>query len=415
MAAVDPAARGLSDPDLAQEVDNKLPDDLKPSDIADPTLLAVLDLKLMRRTDSGSGDAGDTPLALSDLEAQRASFAGRQPLFDYLLAAHAFYVDHHQEEVLRLIPDEAGQASFSNLQFSRQVLRGLALEAGKDPGALAFWSRMLEGAAGPYQRPAVELAIALHQERASALDEVFAAASPVRSETMRTILLANAAGPDLLRARTRDGDPHERRAALFTLLYKEATRGRYAEFLKDVELVPADERARPASQGDNAPDPYRFYASDNDVSGEGPLWLFAGGDLGAFGCPPLKETIARLARQKSDPTAELCLSEFVRANDLDGFFLDTPPGKDQLGGAPSHFPGPIYARLEVYKQVIADPKAGADDKAYALYRGVRCYAPSGNNHCGGEDIGPPVRKAWFQRLKQDYPSSPWAKELKYYW
>ncbi|MGA2950698.1 MAG: hypothetical protein ABSD80_00500 [Caulobacteraceae bacterium] len=418
MAAVDPAARGLADPDLAQEIDNKLLDALKPADIADPTLLAVIDLKLMRAADSGSGDAGDQSLALSDLEAQRASFAGRQPLFDYLLAAHAIYVDHRPDEALRLIPDEAGQTSFTNLQFSRQMVRGLALEATKDPGAMAFWTRMLPGAAGPYQRPAVELAIAMHFERAAQLDKVFAAGSPVRSETMRTILLANAAGPGLLRARATatDADPHERRAALFALLYKEVTRSRYADFLKDAELIPADERAAPGPQSGAEPDPYRFYPSENDVSGDGPLWLFSGGGkLGEYSCPPLKETAARLARQSGDSTAKLCLAEFVRANELDGFFLDTPPAKDELGGAPSQFPGPAYARLEIYKQLIADPKTGAADKAYTLYRAVRCYAPSGNNHCGGEDVGQPMRKAWFERLKHDYPSSPWAKELKYYW
>jgi hypothetical protein len=25
------------------------------------------------------------------------------------------------------------------------------------------------------------------------------------------------------------------------------------------------------------------------------------------------------------------------------------------------------------------------------------------------------RKAWFLRLKREYPSSRWAQELKYYW
>ena len=418
MAAADPETRGLADPDLAQEIDNKLLNALKPADVTDPTLLAVIDLKLMRAADSGSGDAGDQPLALSDLEAQRASFAGHQPLFDYLLAAHAIYVDHRPDEALRLIPDEAGQASFTNLQFSRQVVRGLALEAAKDPGALAFWTRMLPGAARPYQRPAVELAIAMHFERTGKLDKVFAAGSPVRSETMRTILLANAAGPDLLRSRATatDADLHERRAALFALLYKEVTRGRYAEFLKDVELIPAGERAAPASQSGAEPDPYRFYASENDVSGDGPLWLFAGGgNLGE--CESVRRSrrrppawLARAATQQRD-----CAWRSSCAPTSSTASSSTRLGKDELGGAPSQFPGPVYARLEIYKQLIADPKTGAADKAYTLYRAVRCYAPSGNNHCGGEDVGQPVRKAWFQRLKQDYPSSPWAKELKYYW
>jgi hypothetical protein len=54
-------------------------------------------------------------------------------------------------------------------------------------------------------------------------------------------------------------------------------------------------------------------------------------------------------------------------------------------------------------------------QSYALYRAVMCYAPSGYNDCGGEDVDKAVRKAWFQQLKRDYPGSVWAKSLKYYW
>lgn len=65
--------------------------------------------------------------------------------------------------------------------------------------------------------------------------------------------------------------------------------------------------------------------------------------------------------------------------------------------------------------MIADPKAGAEDKAYALFRAVNCYGPSGNNNCGGTEVPIEQRKAWFQRLKKDYPASSWAKALRYYW
>ena len=53
--------------------------------------------------------------------------------------------------------------------------------------------------------------------------------------------------------------------------------------------------------------------------------------------------------------------------------------------------------------------------AYALFRAVWCYGPAGYNGCGGEDAPLATRKAWFQRLKRDYPKSRWARELKYYW
>ena len=44
-----------------------------------------------------------------------------------------------------------------------------------------------------------------------------------------------------------------------------------------------------------------------------------------------------------------------------------------------------------------------------------CYAPSAMNDCGGADVSKSQRKAWFDQLKRDYPQSPWAKKLRYYW
>jgi hypothetical protein len=105
----------------------------------------------------------------------------------------------------------------------------------------------------------------------------------------------------------------------------------------------------------------------------------------------------------------------MRANGFDQYSLDSQPPKTELGGTSSLFPGGAYSRLEVYKAIIADARAGADDKAYALYRAVNCYAPSGNNSCGGTEVPVAQRKAWFNRLKKDYPRSSWAKDLHYYW
>ncbi len=70
---------------------------------------------------------------------------------------------------------------------------------------------------------------------------------------------------------------------------------------------------------------------------------------------------------------------------------------------------------EIYKAIIADPKAPAPDKAYALFRAINCYATSGNNSCGGTEVVIAQRKAWFTRLKKEYPTSRWAQELRYYW
>jgi hypothetical protein len=77
--------------------------------------------------------------------------------------------------------------------------------------------------------------------------------------------------------------------------------------------------------------------------------------------------------------------------------------------------GTALARGQFYREIIADPRTPAPEKAYALYRAIRCYAPSGSNDCGDEGVPQSQRKAWFQQLKRDYPASPWAKRSTLYW
>jgi hypothetical protein len=399
------AVRGVEDVALADEIDTKLLPTLTAADAGDPVLLAVLDLRRMRlRGEYAAETAEDSTITLGELQAQRAKFASNPALYEYLLAAHAFHVAGMPHDVLKLIPDAARQPSFSYLQFSRQMLRGMALESLKDRNARGFWLDVIGSAKSPFQRPAAELALAYHDERSGGLDKVFAAGSPVRNREIREILLANVAGPALLRQQARDhgATPHERDLALFTLLYKQLTRGAYAGFLADLALVPADASAEVT---------YDLYSAERI----GTAVFVRGTSLGNYGCPALRETAAQLARNPRASKALLCLADFVRANGFDEFQLDSQPEAGMLGGTKPLFPGAPFSRLELYKGVIADPAAAGPDKAYALYRAINCYATSGNNSCGGTEVPVATRKAWFARLKKDYPASTWAKDLKYYW
>jgi hypothetical protein len=420
LLATDPSERNVSDTELAQEIDNKLllfplemaseketqfPPDLQ-TRAHDPAMLTVLDLYWMRTPEAGRAESCCKPMSRAVLEAQKPYFAGQMPLYQYLLATYAFYVEKKPADVLHLIPDAARQGTFSYLQFSRQMLRGLALEAVKDHNAPGFWMQMLPGATQPFQRPALELAIAYHDERAGVVSKVFDADSPVHYPLLREVLLTTVADAGLLRqqAKNASAPPRERDIALYTLLYKEATRGHAADFLNDLSLVPP-----------NAPlDGYLMIAGT--VGAEKPpipLGLFTHAkNNGDYGCPVLRETEAHLAKEADNPTALLCLADFFRVN---GMSVDEQPPLDDLGGTQSLFPGGPYVRMQAYQSVVANPKASADDKAYALYRGVKCYAPSGNNDCGGKEVPVAQRKAWFLRLKREYPSSRWAQELKYYW
>ena len=229
------ATRAVPRNRLVQEIDIKLLEEGN-RDFADPLLLAVSDLQRMRY---GPADSWAKPITRAELESQRRHFAGHEQLFDYLRAAEAYFVRQQPREVLRIIPDAARTPRFSNLQFSRQMLRGAALQALGDSNARGFFAEMLGGSAQPLQRDAVELALAITEERSGRLSAVFGPGLPVRNPSIREILLTRTAGPDLLRRQATGGPTQrEREAALYILLAKELGRGLYADFLKDVRLVP---------------------------------------------------------------------------------------------------------------------------------------------------------------------------------
>ena len=392
--------------DLVQEIDNKLLFMKGAAEGVDgPLLLATLDLMMMREVDPEAGEGARQVVTAAQIAAQEPRFAGRADLFGFVQANHAFYVAKDPRRVLALIPDQARQASFTPLQFSRQVLRGQALSQLKDRNEAGFWRDMLAGAKAIYQRPVVELGLAMNLERSGRLAEAFAAGSPIGESQIREILMANVAGPDLLRAQVgrTDRPQHERDVALFSLLHKQLTYGAYAGFLGDLGLVRADAPTDGATW-------------DLYMQQKVPVGLFRNGRWGdEYPCAPLARSVTALSRNPRDAKALLCLGEFYRVNGFDSARWSTPPAADELGGTTTQFGGRAMPRSALYDAVIADPAAAANEKAYALYRAVYCYAPSGASDCSGTEVPKSQRAAWFQRLKKDYPASEWAKKLRYYW
>jgi hypothetical protein len=401
-----PLEKGGSFPDLVQEIDIKLLDKLTPEMVLDPLILAVLDLRAMRRADDPKlAEYGSPPIARAALDAQRQRFAGNEALFAYLQAVHALYIAKQPQEVLRLIPEGTGDSYF---EFSRQLLRAAALDATGDKAARSALLGLVAAARKPHQRGSAELALAMHDERAKAVERVFAADSVIRDPDIREILLRYHAGPSLLlrEAAGRDND-RETQVALFTLLYKRITRGFYADFVRDLALLPADARGR-------APDDYV-----RPIFTDATLFRWTGAK--EFACPSLTQVAATLSTRPKDAQAMLCLGEFIRTQGLDPDYygvtryLDELPKPDELGGTPSQFPGKRFSRLAAYRAIMADRTATPDQRAYALYRAVNCYAPAGFNGCDESEDSQAQRKAWFEQLKRQYPASAWAKKLRYYW
>lgn len=394
------AQRNVSVDELVEEADVKLLS-VTGGPIDTPMIQLVSDLMRMR--------AHNPPtLTRDDLAQRKTVFANEPALYDYLLAAYALYVEHQPDSALKHLPQEV-PSSLDYFAFSQQTLRALALEDKKDwKAAETLWLQLLPLAKQPLQRDQLELALALHYERSGQLAKVFAADSPISAKQVRYILLRNVAGPDLLRQQlAQASDPLERETAQFVLLYKNLLRGQFASFAEDLKQLPtpAPEDKLGTSLG------YVYSASQT-------LRLFQwNGDKAESGyaCPSIAQTAAILQADAKNPQGLNCLGEFVLRNNLDGMPLEQARAAGSLGSSASDFKGETFSRLDGYKQVIGDAKAPKNDKAYALFRAVNCYAPAGYNSCGGQDVTPAVRKAWFRQLKSGFADTQWGKSAQYYW
>ena len=375
---------------LWNEIDLKLLADGKGS--ADPRLLLAQDLRRLRP--HVEGETRWEPLTAEELATQQAALTPAA-WFDYLQLAQRFYVAKEYAAVAATAPLPAGQ-SLDLLTFSRQVLRGMALMALQQwPAAETHWQQLAAAHPDALQQQLIELAQALTLERAGKVAQLFAADSPVTRPALRDLLLRFSAPAPLLRQVAQNGQlPTElRNTALFTLLYKDLQHGQYRDFVTDWALL---QPALGTTPFDLAP------FSQGARSEEG------------YACPALADTVATLAKQ---PTAQArnCLGEFIYRQGWDESPLGAKPGATLLGGAAEPFAGAAQGRLALYRQVIADAKAPQDERSYALFRAVNCFATSGYNHCGSEEIPKAERQRWFLTLKKQYAQSPWAQQQKYYW
>lgn len=405
LAKTDPASDETAR--LVEEIDDKLLVRDKEGTTGDALLTAA---NLLMRMRPGGPDQDTQQLTKEQLEAKAPVFADQPELWSFLQASHAFYVAGNRQAVLDLLPDDARQTSYAPLAFSRQYLRGLALHALGDRNEEGFWRELIGGADGIWQRPAVELALARALEQKGELGKVFAANSPIRDARIRRMLLGMSAGPDILKAQARatDAPGGENSFATFTVLMRQLRHGEYRGFLEDLPLA------------SKFPMPGEYYGLWGVVDEpDAPAALFVNGQTtDEFACPSLEQTARILAASPADTKGLLCLGDFFRLNGFDDFnFMPRWPEGDYSGeiGSKDLYPGRAIPRQDYYTAIMSDPAATRDEQAYAHYRAIHCYAPSGNNSCGGAEVDEGMRAAWFKRLKARYGDTRWARELKYYW
>ncbi|WP_175703639.1 hypothetical protein [Burkholderia ambifaria] len=409
LARWSPATSNVPLIQLANELDSKLlfGSELDARQIQSPTVLATVDLLRMRTSDNSDSSRGK-PLTLDDLQAQKPRFANAPALYDYLLATWYVQIGRKPDAALALLPPTPA-VPLDYFGLSQQALRAFALEdSGQGDKARQLWRDLIPLAKLRFQREALELALAINLEQAGLVNDVFADDSLVQNAAIRAVLLQHTANADLLRtqAQNQASGSALRDTALYTLLYKELTRAHYADFIADTALV----SGAPAA-------PLKPFIASGARNDDG------------YVCPSAREIAAALQQNPADAKGLNCLADFVRLHPPAVGLEDdaVPPWMRNasataaarvpptLGGAPSQFAGKPYERMSSYVTVIADAQASPNDRAYALYRSINCYAPGGTNECGGKDVPKNVRKRWFDTLKTAYPGTPWARKLRYYW
>lgn len=391
---------------INNEIDNKLLESSSFIQTSDaPLLMLVQDLKRLR---SDKGWMQWPALSEAELIAQQAMFddAGMQQQYRYLHAAFHYYQQRDAVATLALIPEETGKDLTDTTDFSLQVLRGLALEAEHDwQAAETHWRHLLTLKTNETQQQYLQLSLAETLVKAGHPEAIFAPDSPVKNLRFRSAVLKTSANADLLRQQTGEQQTHEERAvALHTLLTQSLVHRDYAAYLKDSELL---RTIAPLQSAENASwnmEDLTAFTWDGSDTEEG------------YQCPALTTVVSTLNKRPNDAHATNCLGEFFfRTGNEVGFDWGESNQLDALTNAPSQFNGKAYSRLEAYLKVIADPQAPPEDKSYALYRAIYCYAPSGMNDCGTQEISKATRKVWFTQLKTEFKGSQWATQLKYYW
>lgn len=369
--------------------------------LKDPFFLSIYDLMHMRKKET----TDDVIISWSELNAQKNYFKDAPELFQYLQANHLFYVQNKAQEALKYLPQQTPSSISSYLQLSQLLLKGRILEAsGQNQTTQQYWENLLSISKTAEQRGLAELMLYRHYAQQQNTAQFIGSSAKIKQAYLQQQYLVDAANEQSLmqvvknNAATQD----QKNVALYTLLNKSLAYQNFDLFNQAYRELPSN-----AAQYNTEQNTVEKYRNQPPFAN----FLWKGITVtNSIKCPDLATLTQQLQVNPKNLSLNLCLGEYARSSQAYTLL--------NLNYLPDYslqsFKGTYFTRGDVYKNII---KTGTKSEltAYALYRAIQCYAPSGNNECQDKDVNKSVRKQWFDQIKRDYPETSWAKSLKYYW
>lgn len=387
--------------ELPAEIDRRIFDSsaFNLSNLKDPFFLTVYDLMHMRESSSENY----RPISWAQLNVQKDFFKTQPELFQYLQAAHLFFVQNKAQEAQNYLA-KANAKNSSYLQLSQTFLRGQILEKiGQPHNAEEYWRQQLAQAKDSYQRGLFETALSNHLAIKQDYSAFIGKKAQITQPNLQRNFITQIADTNSLQKliQSEQSNINQKQAAIYTLLSKSLVHQQFELFKQSYAFMPKN-----AMQ-------YKGYNSDNEQLKNKPdfsNFIWNGANITPqLKCSNLETLVNQLAQTPKDPLLNVCLGEYFRSEQ--GYSLQQLSYNEKQT---SNFSGKIFARGQIYQDLIKS-SSKSDLQAYALYRAIQCYAPSGINDCGGNEVNKSFRKQWFDQIKTDYPNTSWAKSLKYYW
>lgn len=367
--------------------------DLK--NLNNPFFLATYNLMQMRDSKAN----GYTPITWNQLNVQKHSFKKQPELFQYLQAVHLFYVQKKPQEALKYLANTKGLNN--SLQFSQAFLKGQILEKSNASQAEQYWSNLVSQSKNTAQRGLFETALSNHMNAKQNINAFIGNKPLITQINLQKRFILYKANEKSLESIVQNSQAttDQKQAALYTLLSKSIQHQNFALFNRYYAQLPKD-----AAQ-------YKSYDGNKKYEEKPPFsdFIWNGATITPqLKCSNLQALTNQLEKSPQDPLLNICLGEYSRST-LYGF-----PYQMNGENTQSTFKGNTFARGNVYKNIIKSGRHG-EIHAYALYRAIMCYSPSGMNDCNDQDVPKSVRKQWYDQIKQNYPNTIWAKSLKYFW